>query len=112
MMSSGDYRLEDLINLYLDCLYSALGFRFITLCLRDPKMNSFRARSSLGKPNWEYQKGFSFSATPTDDLFHLATQRNIDLVIPDAFIPRIRKHMPLWHTALLPGACSLLVLRW
>ncbi len=110
MMASGDYRLENLINLGLDSLYSALGFRFITLCLKDSKMNSFRARSSLGKKNLEYQKGFNFSTIPTNDLFHLAMQRNIDIVIANVFIPRIRKLMPVWHTTLLPDACSILVL--
>lgn len=110
MMSSGDYRLENLINLGLDSLCSALGFRFITLCLRDSKMNSFRGRSSLGKRNLEYQKGFHFSAVPTNDLFHLAMQKNIDLLISNAFIPRIRKLIPLWHTTLLPDARSFLLL--
>ncbi|SEG05747.1 HDOD domain-containing protein [Nitrosomonas ureae] len=110
MMASGDYRLDNLINLGLDSLYSAFGFRFITLCLKDSKINSFRARSSLGKKNLEYQKGFNFSTVPTNDLFHLAMQRNIDIVIASAFTPRIRKLMPLWHTTLLPDACSILVL--
>ena len=110
MMALGDYRLDNLINLGLDSLYSALGFRFITLCLKDSKMNSFRARSSLGKKNLEYQKGFNFSTVPANDLFHLAMQRNIDIVIANAFIPRIRKLMPLWHTTLLPDARSILVL--
>jgi len=110
MMASGNYRLETLINLGLDSLYSSLGFHFITLCLRDSKMNSFRARSSLGKDNLEYQKKFNFSAVPTNDLFHLALQRNIDLVIPNAFIPRIRELIPQWHIDLLPSARSILIL--
>ncbi|PSJ18544.1 histidine kinase [Nitrosomonas supralitoralis] len=110
MMASGEYRLENLISLSLDSLYAALGFRFITLCLRDSKINSFRARSSLGKKNLEYQKHFNFSAVPTNDLFHLAMQRNIDLDISNAFIPRIRRLIPLWHTTLLPDACSILIL--
>ena len=48
IMASGKYKLEDLIMLVLETYYNSLGFRFITLCLRDQKINLFRARSSLG----------------------------------------------------------------
>jgi len=110
IMASGDYKLDDLIMLVLETYYNSLGFRFITLCLRDSEMNLFRARSSLGKNNLEYQKVFNFPTVLSTNLFHLAMERNADLLISDAFTPKIRKLMPQWHTDLLPDARSFILL--
>ncbi len=110
IMASGKYRLEDLIMLVLETYYNSLGFRFITLCLRDQKINQFRARSSLGRNNMEYQKAFNFPTAPSNDLFHLALKKNVDLLISDAYIPKIRTLIPRWHADLLPDARSFIVL--
>lgn len=110
IMASGKYKLEDLIMLVLETYYNSLGFRFITLCLRDPQMNLFRARSSLGRGNIEYQKAFNFPTVPSNDLFYLALKKNVDLLISDAYIPKIRKLIPQWHIDLLPDARSFIVL--
>ncbi len=110
IMAPGKYRLEDLIMLVLETYYNSLGFRFITLCLRDHQMNLFRARSALGRSNIEYQKAFNFPTVPSNDLFHLALKKNVDLLISDAHIPKIRKLLPQWHTDLLPDARSFIVL--
>lgn len=110
IMASGKYKLDDLIILVLETYYNSLGFRFITLCLRDPKINQFRARSSLGKNNQVYQRAFSFPAVPSNDLFHRALEKNADLLISDAFSLKIRKLIPQWHKDLLPDTRSFMVL--
>jgi hypothetical protein len=109
-IASDNYRLNDLIMLVLETYYKSLGFRFITLCLRDSKMDLFRARCSLGKNNLEYQKVFNFSAVPSTDLFHLALEKNVDLLISDASIPKIQKIIPQWHRDQFCGARSFMVL--
>lgn len=110
IMASGQYKLDDLITLILETFYNSLGFRYITLCLKDPKMNQFRSRSSLGKNSPAYQRAFNFSATPSFDLFHRALEKNADLLISDAFALKIRKLIPQWHKDLLPDARSFMVL--
>lgn len=110
IMASGKYKLDDLIMLVLETYYNSLGFRFITLCLRDPKMNQFRARSSLGKNSQVYQRAFSFPAVPSNDLFHRALEKNADLLISEAFTLKIRKLIPQWHKDLLPDTRSFMVL--
>lgn len=110
IMASGKYKLDDLIMLVLETYYNSLGFRFITFCLRDPKTNLFRARSSLGRNNMEYQKAFNFPTVPSNELFHLALKNNVDLLISDAYIPKIRKLIPQWHVNLLPDARSFILL--
>lgn len=110
IMASSHYKLNDLIMLILETYYNSLGFRFITLCLRDAQKNQYRARSSLGKNNEAYQKAFFFSALLSNDLFHLAMGRNVDLLISDATVPKVRELLPPWHQKLLPDARSFIVL--
>ena len=110
VMAAGDYKLNDLIMLVLETFYNSLGFRFITLCLRDTKNNQYRARSSLGKNNAHYQQGFVFPSVLSDDLFCLSMERNVDLLISDATVQKVRKLKPRWHIDLLPDANSFIVL--
>lgn len=110
IIASGNYKLDDLIMLVLETYYNSLGFRFVTLCLRDSGMNLFRARCSLGENNLEYQKVFNFPAVPSADLFHLALERNADLLISDASTPKIQKLIPRWYRDQFSGARSFMVL--
>ena len=110
IMAPGNYKLDSLIMLVLETYYNSLGFRFITLCLRDLKMNQYRARSSLGENNMDYQKAFSFPMTFSADVFHLALKRNADLLISDTSTAKIHTLIPQWHRDLFPDVCSFMVL--
>jgi len=101
---------NDVIMAVLDTLYRALGFRFATVCLRDGRTGKFRARASLGEGTAELHEGFTFPCAFTRDLFHLALENNADMMIPDAFNPKIRDLLPAWYKTLLPDAESFIVL--
>ena len=110
MLASGRCKVNDLMLLVLETLYTSLGFRFATVCLRDIRNNRFRARISMGENNVERQSGFIFGAVPAHDLFHLALENDADLMISDATVPKIRDLLPAWHRSLLPDARSFIVL--
>jgi HD-like signal output (HDOD) protein len=110
IMASGYYKLDDLVMLVLETYYNSLGFRFITFCLLDSKINQYRARSSLGQNNMIYQKAFNFPATPSINLFHGALKKNADLLISDASTCKIHKLIPQWHRDSLPDARSFMIL--
>lgn len=110
MMSSGRCKANDLILLVLETLYSSLGFRFATVCLKDLQSGQFRSRIALGDNHAARQAGFSFPAAPARDLFHLAMDNDADLMISDATVPKIRDLLPGWHRMLLPDARSFIVL--
>jgi len=101
---------NDVIMAVLETLYGALGFRFATVCLRDARTGQFRARASLGEGSAELQEGFTFPCAFTRDLFHLALENNADMMIPDAFSPKIRDLLPAWYKTLMPDAESFIVL--
>lgn len=110
MRASGQHKVNDLILAVLETLYTAMGFRFATVVLKDAKAGQFRARASFGASQARQQAGFAFPATPSRDLFHLAMENDADLMISDVSSPKIRDLLPPWYKALLPDAKSFIVL--
>lgn len=110
MRAGGDAKLNDVILAVLEMLYRSLGFRFATVCLKDPRSGQFRARVAFGEDHQRRQAGFVFPMTPSRDLFHLAMENDADLMIADAGSTKIRDLLPVWHRNLLPDARSFIVL--
>lgn len=110
IVTSGNYKLGDLILLILEYYYNSLGFRFITLCLRDTQKNQYRARTSFGKNSSELQKSFHFPITPSVDLFYLAMEKDTDLLISNAKTPKVIEMLPQWHRDSLSNTRSFIVL--
>lgn len=110
MMASQQYKINDLFLLVLEILYNSLGFRFVTICLRDIKTNQYRARYSLGENNNEIQRNFIFPTNSSSDIFSLAIKRDVDLMISDASTKKVRDMIPPWHRSLLTDARSFIVL--
>ncbi len=103
-------KVNDVVLAVLETIYTALGFRFATVCLRDPKNAQFRARLALGEEGARLQAGFAFPMASSRDLFHLAMENDADLMISDASSTKIRDLLPEWHRRLLPDAKSFIVL--
>ncbi|MGE5622118.1 MAG: HDOD domain-containing protein [Bacillota bacterium] len=110
MMASGNCKVNDLMLLVLETLYTGMGFRFATICLKDKQAALFRARISVGENYAAREAGIVFQFTSDNDLFRLALENNADLMISDASVPKIRSLLPAWHRALLPDARSFIVL--
>jgi HD-like signal output (HDOD) protein len=110
MRAAGDAKFNDVILAVLETLYRSMGFRFATVCLKDPRSGQFRARVSFGEQHQKRQDGFVFPMAPSRDLFHLSMENDADLMISDACSPKIRALLPEWHRALLPDARSFIVL--
>ncbi|MDB5756465.1 MAG: signal transduction protein [Massilia sp.] len=110
MRASGDARLNDVILAVLETLYRSMGFRFATVCLKDPRSGQFRARVAFGEDHMKRQAGFVFPMGPSRDLFRLSMENDADLMIADAGSAKIRALLPDWHRSLLPDARSFIVL--
>ncbi|WLI89321.1 HDOD domain-containing protein [Massilia sp. R2A-15] len=110
MRASGNAQLNDVVQAVLETLYRSMGFRFATVCLKDPRSGQFRARLAFGEDHQRRQLGFSFPMASSRDLFHLSMENDADLMIADAGSAKIRALLPAWHRALLPDARSFIVL--
>lgn len=110
MSASGQDSASQVIPAILLTLCESMGFRFATLCLRDPVTHSFRARVAVGEQHQQRKSGFVFPEHCAGDLFHLAMENNADLMISDASSSKILPLLPEWHRALLPDAASFIIL--
>jgi HD-like signal output (HDOD) protein len=115
MRASGQHKVNDVVLAVLETLYTALGFRFATVVLKDVRAGQYRARVSFGLTQARVQEGFTFPLAPSGDkgardLFYLAMENDADLMISDARSAKIRDLLPAWHKALLPDAHSFIVL--
>jgi HD-like signal output (HDOD) protein len=110
MRAAGQCKVNDVILAVLETLYNSMGFRFATVCLKDPRTHQFRARISVGEEQARRQAGFAYTPGAQRDLFTLAMENNADLMIADAGTQKIRDLLPTWYRALLPDAKSFIVL--
>ncbi|MBC3869637.1 HDOD domain-containing protein [Undibacterium oligocarboniphilum] len=110
MLAAEDYRLNDLILLVLETLYTSLGFRFATICLRDRSSERFVSRVAVGEQYAERQRGFHFPVKGEADLFQLSLSNNADVMIAELRAPKIRHLLPAWYLQLLPDARSCIIL--
>jgi HD-like signal output (HDOD) protein len=110
MIAGGAGELNDLMFLALETLYTAMGFRYTTLCLRDVQSGLYKSRLALGAATPRLQRGFAFAAAGNKDLFFLALQNNADLLISDASTMKIASLLPVWHRTMLPEARSFIIL--
>lgn len=110
MMGRGNYKPSELMMLVVETLYSSLGFRFATVCARDPRSNTYRALMAMGEQHVSRQNRFQFPLASSCDMFHLAMENNADLMISDTSSAKIRDLLPAWHKTLLPDARSIMIL--
>jgi HD-like signal output (HDOD) protein len=110
MRAAGRCKVNEVIQAVLETLYRSMGFRFATVCLRDTRTGTFRARIAFGEKHAARMAGFAFPMAAGQDLFHLAMQNDADLMIADAGTPKILDLLPPWHRQLLPDARSFIVL--
>jgi HD-like signal output (HDOD) protein len=110
MIASGAGELNDLMLLALETLYTGMGFRYATLCLRDVRSGLYKSRLALGAATPRLQRGFAFAAAGSKDLFFLSLQNNADLLISDASTMKIASLLPVWHRTMLPEARSFIIL--
>jgi HD-like signal output (HDOD) protein len=110
MRAAGESRVNELILAVLETLYRAMGFRFATVCLKDPRSGQYRARVAFGEDHGRLQDGFAFPLTPSRDIFYLSMENDADLMIADSSTQKIRDLLPPWHRVLLPDARSFIVL--
>jgi HD-like signal output (HDOD) protein len=110
MIASGAGELNDLMFLALETLYTGMGFRYATLCLRDVQSGLYKSRLALGAATPRLQRGFAYAAAGNKDLFFLSLQNNADLLISDASTMKIASLLPVWHRTMLPEARSFIIL--
>jgi serine/threonine protein kinase len=92
-----DFALNDILRIILETMYRAMGFRRVLLCLKDMKTGTMSGRFGFGPETADLAKIFRFPLAYEPDVFHLATQKAVDIIITDIDDPKIADRIPQWY---------------
>ncbi|MBI4984904.1 MAG: HDOD domain-containing protein [Rhodocyclales bacterium] len=92
-----DFALNDILRIILETMYRSMGFHRVLLCLKDVKTGTMSGRFGFGPEATELARGFRFPLAYEPDVFHLATQKSVDILISDVDDPKIATRIPKWY---------------
>jgi HD-like signal output (HDOD) protein len=104
-----DYNLNDVLQMVLETIYRSLGFKHTLIFIRDNKQNAMLAKFGFGEHVEAILPKIRFSLTFVPDVFHLAIDKGLDLVIEDVQSVTISDKIPGWYRDSI-GAQSFLLL--
>ncbi|HRD99144.1 MAG TPA: GAF domain-containing protein, partial [Rubrivivax sp.] len=96
-LAANPLRLGEVLNLVLDTMHRALDFRWVVLCLRDPKTGQLVGRLGLGLGAADISPAFriGLGGATHGDLFAALCAKGADLLIKDA--TAVVGHLPHWY---------------
>jgi hypothetical protein len=92
-----DFALNDILRIILETMYRAMGFRRVLLCLKDVKSGMMVGRFGFGPDTTDLVKIIRFPLAYEPDVFHLAMQKSVDIIITDIDDPKIAERVPKWY---------------
>jgi transcriptional regulator with GAF, ATPase, and Fis domain len=104
-----DYRLNDVLQMVLETIYRSLGFRHTLIFIRDNKQNSMLAKFGFGEHVEAILPRLKFSINFVPDVFHLAIEKGLDLVIEDVHSKMISDKIPSWFRDSIDAQCFVLL---
>jgi hypothetical protein len=104
-----DFNLNDVLLMVLETIYRGLGFKHAIICIRDNKINAMVARMGLGAGVEELIPRFRFKIPFEPDVFHLAIDKGVDIVIEDLHADSIASKIPDWYKQAVDAECFILL---
>lgn len=104
-----DFRLNDLLLMVLETIYRGLGFKRALICIRDTKQGAMVARIGLGEDVNAVIPYFRFGLAFKPDVFHLAVDKGVDIVIEDVEADTIADKIPAWYSGLVEAKSFILL---
>jgi len=93
----------------LETIYRGLGFDHVLIFSRDPKQGMMVARFGFGQNIAELLPRFRFPLAFEADVFHLALEKTLDVVIEDVGAPNIANKIPAWYTKAIDSRYFVLL---
>ncbi|MFZ2162409.1 MAG: protein kinase [Sideroxyarcus sp.] len=104
-----DFNLNDVLLMVLETIYRGLGFKRAIICIRDNKINSMVARMGLGAGVDDVIPRFRFRISFEPDVFHLAIEKGVDIVIEDLNAESISSKIPSWYKQAVDAESFILL---
>ncbi|TJY64772.1 HDOD domain-containing protein [Sinimarinibacterium sp. CAU 1509] len=98
----------DVLRIIAEIVYRALSVQRVLLCVRNAAGDSLVARHGFGTQVDQLMSTFRVPLGG-GDIFDRIVAGNLDVLVSDAAVEKIRKHLPDWHRERF-GAASFLLL--
>ena len=105
----GEYNLNDVLQMVLETIYRSLGFSHVLIFSRDVKQGKMIARFGFGEGVTALLTKFHFPLAFEADVFHLALEKGLDIVIEDVSAPNIASKIPSWHSQAVDSRYFMLL---
>lgn len=105
----GEYKVNDVLQMVLETIYRGLGFRQVLIFSRDNKQGLMVARFGFGNGIADILPHFRFPLAFEADVFHLALEKGLDLVIEDVGAENIANKIPAWYSKAVDSRYFLLL---
>lgn len=93
----GDFVLDDIHGITQDALLAAMDFQRVLICARDEASGRMVARGGRGKDAEALASRFCFPLHDAPNVFQLAINNGVDMVINDIDDPKIADKIPSWY---------------
>jgi HD-like signal output (HDOD) protein len=101
--------LSDILRIMMEAMYRAVGLRNIVLAVRDARTNMICGRFGLGPEIDERVKRLRFPVPYAADVFHVAMEKNLDIIISDTADPKIVDKLPEWYRSGIAAPTFMLL---
>ncbi|HQT25358.1 MAG TPA: HDOD domain-containing protein, partial [Burkholderiales bacterium] len=91
------YDLNDLLRMVCETMYRSMGFSRVLLSIKDARQNVIVGKLGFGEKAEEVVKHFRFSLSGEKDVFLVALDQGVDVLISDIDAENIRERIPVWY---------------
>ena len=106
---AADFTLNDVLHMALETMHRGFGFCRTMIFIRDARLNTMRARFGFGAEIERLIPLCDFSLAFAPDVFHIALEKGVDIVIEDPRAENISQRVPEWlRRAIDPESFLLL----
>jgi eukaryotic-like serine/threonine-protein kinase len=104
-----DFELNDVLQVVVETIYRSLDFKNVLILIRDDDLGVMAACSGFGKAVDTIIPRFRFPLKFMPDVFHLAIDQGLDIVIEDAKAANIADKIPVWFRNVVDSQCFLIL---
>jgi HD-like signal output (HDOD) protein len=106
---TADFALNDVLQMVLETMYRGMGFSRTMIFIRDPRLNTMRARFGFGADVDRIIPRCSFPLAFAPDVFHVALEKGADIAIENTQAENIVQRIPQWHREAVSVTSFLLL---
>jgi len=106
---TSDFALNDVLRMVLETMHRGFGFSRTMIYIRESRLNTMRARFGFGDDIDRVIPLCDFPLAFAPDVFHVALEKSVDIVIEDAHADHIIRRIPEWFRQGIKAKSFLLL---